>query len=123
MPVPERLTLLIDGRTVGVVIVEEQSPGGLRGRFEPADGSEPFRPAFDAAAELSGRLDALPEDEPFDYQLYDEYVAACDRIARLRPSFAESTEPIGQFAVEADGSVEVAFGEALHPDWTPFDDP
>lgn len=105
----EQLTILIDGGPVGTVSVTEQTPRGVSGKFSPLPGFEPYRALVEASVELARQFDATPLDQPCDYALWDRMVASHADIVRLRPLFAELSDPIGEFEIDGDWFVEAWF--------------
>jgi hypothetical protein len=106
----ERLTVLIDGKPIGMVAVRERTPRKVYGKFTPAPAFEPYRPVFETAIRLAREYDATPSKEPIDYALFDRLMLAYAEISRLHPTFAELSISIEEFAVEPEWTVEVTFG-------------
>jgi hypothetical protein len=111
LPNPGILTLLIDGQSIGTVVVARRYPRKVFGTFSPGPGFEPHRPVFEAAVELAQQLDEATGygSRPCDDVLWDRLMAAYAAINRLRPFFAELPTLIEELAVYADWSVEITF--------------
>jgi hypothetical protein len=114
MNAPQRrlLTLLVDGKPVGRVRVERTYIDKVFGTLLPGPGFDTVRDVFEAAVEQSRRIDALSDTGPVETQARDRLMAAYVAIQRLQPAFAELPQPIEEFAIEADWSVEVTFVES-----------
>lgn len=104
---PEILTVVIDNHPVGHIEVESRTPRKVWRRFIPGAGIEPYRAAFEAAVTLAREYDASAPYEPIDYPLWDRLMAAYEVINELKPSLSGVHARIEEFALEADGSVEI----------------
>ena len=112
LPNPGPLTVIINGRPVGTVLVHEHYPVKIFGAFIPSAAFEPYRPVFAAAVELARQLDDAPDSEAIDYIAWERLMAAYGDILALGVGFAELPRTIKEFAVGADWCVEVTFNSA-----------
>ena len=104
---PQYLTLTIGGTAVGAVVTSHILPNGVLGMLTPLPGLEPYLPLFEGAVEMSRQLDAFSPG--LDYSLYDRLCAEFDKIAALGSLLAERPEPILEFSVWSDWTVEIMF--------------
>lgn len=112
-PYRRSLTLLVNGKPVGRVRVERTTLEKVFGTLLPGPGFDPVRSVFEAAVHLSRHIDALSDSGPVDTPERDRLMEAYAAIQRLHPVFAEFPQPIEEFVIEADWSVEVTFVESL----------
>lgn len=111
-PFRRSLTLLVGGKPVGRVRVLRTSIDKVFGTLIPGPGFDPVRSVFEAAVRQSRHIDELSAHGPVDSEARDRLMAAYADIQRLQPAFAELPQPIEEFAIEADWSVEVTFVES-----------
>lgn len=113
-PFRRSLTLLINGKPVGRVRVTRTNIDKVFGTLIPVSGFDAVRGVFEAAVEQSRHIDALSDSGPVDPAAHERLMAAYAAIQQLKPEFAELPQPIEEFAIEADWSVEVTFVEPHH---------
>ena len=110
-PFRRSLTLLVDGKPVGRVRVTRANIDKVFGTLLPGPGFDSVRRVFEAAVQQSRHIDALSDRGPVESRARDRLMAAYAAIQQLHPAFAELPQPIEEFAIEADWSVEVTFVE------------
>jgi hypothetical protein len=113
-PFRRSLTLLINGKPVGRVRVSRTNIDKVFGTLVPGPGFDSVRGIFEAAVQQSRHIDALSDTGPVEPAAHERLFAAYAAIQRLLPQFAELPEPIEEFAIDADWSVEVTFVESRH---------
>lgn len=106
---PEKLSVTFQGRTIGHIVVTEQTTQKLIGRFVPDDALDQNRTPFDEARAWAKRFDESHDSDALDYFAFDQYVAALNRLTPMI-GFPELSG-VEEFAIDQHFCVEITFGE------------